>query len=256
MTVGDVLSYIDQLAPFSTQEEWDNSGLLVGAPSEPAERILFALDITQSVIREACIRKASLIVTHHPIMFSPRRRITDEDMEGKLIRQLIKNGISLISAHTNLDRASGGINDILAARCGLSSVTGEGFFRYGVIPEPMRSGSYEDVLSDNLSCTVRRMGPENKIVSRIGVSSGSGGDFWQEAVSLGCDAMVTGEMKHHLALAAADAGLVVFECGHYATEVPGIHALAETLQKSLDRIKCNVRVFVSESPAYAFSQQP
>lgn len=255
MTVCEVLSMIDSFAPFSTQEEWDNSGLLIGSLSDPVSGILMSLDVTEPVIREALERKASLIITHHPLMIASRNRITDEDMEGRIISLLIRSRISLISAHTNLDRAAGGINDSLAIRCGLRQVTGEGFFRSGFLQEAVPPAALADMLAASLSCTVRVMGPADRKVRRIGVSSGSGGDSWKEAVRSGCDAFVTGEMKHHLALAAADAGLPVLECGHHATEEPGIRALGETLQKSFDTLKYKVGIFISEIPPYSFSQQ-
>ena len=256
MTVSDIYAIIDSLAPFSSQEEWDNSGLLVGSPSDPVAGILLALDLSGPVIREACSKGASLIITHHPVMFSPRRRITDEDVEGRLISELIRRGISLISAHTNLDRAPGGINDTLAKKCGFSVFSGEGFFRFGSLQHPMCARDYSIFLSKSLSSAVRIMGPEDHIVSMVGMSSGGGSDSWQEAAASGCDAFITGEMKHHLALSAADAGIVVFECGHFATEEPGIRAFAETLQKEVNRIQYNIGIFISEIPAYSFSQQP
>ena len=256
MNVRDIVFIIDAIAPFVSQEEWDNSGLLVGSPSDPVTGILFALDVTEAVIDEAERLHASVIVAHHPLMFSPRRRLTDEDYEGRLISRLISLHISLIAAHTNLDRAPGGINDMLAAVCGLNVVAGEDFFRFGTLSEPMSAGDYAALLRESLSCTVRMMGPGDRTIRRVGVSSGGGSDAWETAVSCGCDAFVTGEMKHHLALAAADAGLVTLECGHYATEEPGIRALAEALQKSLDTLEWNIGVFVSEVPAYSFPQQP
>ena len=256
MTVADICSIIDRIAPFSSQEEWDNSGLLVGSPSDSVTAVLFALDVTEPVIREAQSRGASLIVTHHPLMFSPRQRVTDEDSEGRLIASLIRGGISLIAAHTNLDRAAGGINDTLAGRCGLSDISGEGFFRSGRLPESSGVVDYVHFLEKALSCTVRIMGPANRQVRKVGVSSGGGSDAWKEAANTGCDVFVTGEMKHHLALSAADAGMTVLECGHFATEEPGIRSLAETLQTEFIRIKYNIGVYVSEIPAYSFSQQP
>ena len=122
MTVQDILAMIDAVAPFETQEEWDNCGLLVGSPRQEVSGILFALDVTEPVIDEAIRLGASLIITHHPLMFSPVRRITDEDYEGRLITRMLANRLSMISAHTNLDRAPDGISDVLAALCGLSDI--------------------------------------------------------------------------------------------------------------------------------------
>ncbi len=256
MTVGDILTRIDALAPFDTQEEWDNSGLLVGSARDSVRKILFALDVTEKVIDEACALGASLIVTHHPLMFSSRKNLTDDDYEGRLILRMIREHISLIAAHTNLDRSPGGINDTLALCCGLRDISGEGFIRFGSLPSPVAAVDFSTFLSDKLSCTVRLAGPETVRIRQVAVASGGGGEFWDCAKAGGCDAFITGEIRHHHALAAADAGLVVFECGHYATEEPGIRALAAALQKDSDVIKYKLGIYVSEIPVYAFPKQP
>ena len=256
MNVRTIYNLIHTVAPFDTQQEWDNSGLLVGSPAQEVTSILFALDVTQPVIDEAVALGAQLIVTHHPLMFSAIRSLTDDNYEGRLIRRLVQENISLISAHTNLDQATGGINDTLAALCGLVEVSGDGFFRSGFLPEPMTVRAFADLLGENLETTVRVLAPENRMVRRIGLCSGSGGDEWTRALEAGCDAFVSGEIKHHYALALADAGIAALECGHYATEEPGLAALAEALQNSLNHVECNVRVFVSAVPAYSFAQQP
>jgi dinuclear metal center YbgI/SA1388 family protein len=256
MTVQDILALINAVAPFETMEEWDNCGLLVGSSRREVSGILFALDVTEPVIDEAVRLGASLIITHHPLMFSPVRRITDEDYEGRLISRMLENRLSMIAAHTNLDRASGGINDVLAAVCGLSDVSGSDFFRAGTLPSPVCARDYADRLAGILSTVVRVYGPADRMLNRVGLSSGSGGDSWTEASAAGCDAFVTGEIHHHVALAAADAGLVVFECGHFATEEPGLRALAQALQNSLNTVECNVGVYISEIPAYSFPQHP
>ena len=252
MTVREIISIIDTVAPFSTQEEWDNSGLLIGSPSDEVTGILLALDVTDRVIDEACALGASLIITHHPLMFVPRKTMTDEDYEGRLLARLIRSRISLISAHTNLDQASGGVNDVLAALCGISGVSGEGFVRFGSLTVPMNAEQLADKLAETLSCTVRLMGPGDIVISQAAVASGGGGEFWKTALDAGCQAFITGEIRHHEALAAADSGLVTLECGHFATEEPGIRALAQSLQTVLDHVEYKVGVFVSEIPAYAF----
>ena len=256
MNVEMIYNLIHAVAPFDTQMDGDNSGLLVGSPSQENKNILFALDVTEPVIDEAVALGAELIVTHHPLMFSAIRSLTDETYEGRLIRRLVKENISLISAHTNLDRAVGGINDTLAALCGLVEITGDGFFRAGFLPEPMTVRSFADLLEQNLETTVRIMAPEDRLIRRVGLCSGSGGDEWVHAAETGCDAFVSGEIKHHYALAMADSGIAAFECGHYATEEPGLAALSEALQNSLNHVECNVRVFVSAVSAYSFPRTP
>ena len=256
MNVQTIYDIINTVAPFDTQMEGDNSGLLVGSPAQEVKNILFALDATEPVIDEAAAIGAQLVVTHHPLMFDAFHTLTDETYEGRLIRRLVRENISLIAAHTNLDRAVGGINDTLAALCGLVEVSGDDFFRCGFLPQPMTARAFADMIGENLETTVRVMAPEDRIVRRIGLCSGSGGSEWHRAVEAGCDAFVSGEIKHHYALAMADAGIAAFACGHFETEEPGLAALAEALQNSLNHVESNVRVYVSAVPAYSFPLRP
>ncbi len=256
MNVQMIYDLIHTVAPFDLQMDWDNSGLLVGSPLQEVNKVLFALDVTQPVLDEASALGAQLIVTHHPIFLDPVRTLTDESYEGRLARRLIRENISLIAAHTNLDRAQGGINDTLAALCGLVEVTGDGFFRSGFLPRSMSAREYADLLEENLETTVRIMGPETRAVRRVGLCSGSGGSEWTCAAEAGCDAFVSGEIRHHHALALADAGITAFECGHFATEEPGLAALAEALQNAVSHVECNVRVFVSAVSAYSNPRRP
>ena len=252
MTVHDFYLLLNKIAPFETQAEFDNSGLLVGSPTAKVSCVLLALDVTESVIDEAVSLGAQLIITHHPLMFSARRQLTDEDYEGRLIRRLVREDISLIAAHTNLDQAPCGVNDTLAELCGLTEVTGEGFFRCGVLPEAMTASACAEELGRRLGTTVRLMGPEDAVIRKIGLCSGGGSDEWTSAADAGCDAFLSGEIKHHVALAMTDRGMVAFECGHFATEEPAMEVLAVALQKALPAVEYNVRVYVSEVPAYAF----
>ncbi len=256
MTVKELYDMIDRIAPFSTQMEGDNSGFLVGSAAQEVTGILFALDVTEPVIEEAAALGAQLIVTHHPLMFDPLRTLTDDDYEARLIRRLAREDISLIAAHTCLDRAPGGVNDTLAELCGLTEVTGKGFFRCGLLPAPLSAWEYAEQLKAALRTEVRLMGPGDAVIRKVGLCSGSGGSEWPAAAETGCDAFVSGEIKHHFGLAMAGSGIVGLECGHFATEEPGIRALASALQKALNTIECNVRIYVSKVSAYSFPRQP
>ena len=253
MTVKDLYEIIDRIAPFSTQMEGDNSGFLVGSVSQEVTAVLFALDVTEPVIDEAVSLGAQLIVTHHPLLMNPVRTLTDSDYESRLVRRLSRENISFIAAHTNLDQAPGGVNDTLAERCGLAGVSGDAFFRFGLLPEPVTAYEYADRLKNSLRTDVRLIGPGNALIRKVGLCSGSGGSEWPRAAETGCDAFVSGEIKHHFGLAMADSGIVGLECGHFATEEPGIRALAAALQKALNQIECNLRIYVSDIAAYSFT---
>ena len=256
VTVGMIEEMLNSLAPMETAEGYDNVGALVGKRDQKVTKILVALDATMDVAKEAEKIGAELIVTHHPLMFSPFHALTDGNYEGRLIRRLTRENISLIAAHTNLDQAPGGINDTLAAACGLTDVTGEGFFRSGLLPKPMTVREFADELCGRLRTTVRVMGPEDRIIRKAGLCSGGGSDMWHDAVETGCDAFVSGEIKHHWGLALADSSVIGFECGHFATEEPGVRALAAALQKELNQVECKVRIYVSGISAYSFPRQP
>lgn len=253
LTVQQVLDFINERAPFETQVAYDNSGLLVGDPAAEVRGIHVALDVTNLVIDEAIENGANLIVTHHPMMFSPIKRLVETDYEARLLCRLIRSGISLIAAHTNLDQAPGGINDVLAEAIGLTNVTGEGFLRVGTLPKPMPAAALAASISLRLGDVVRVMGDGTRIVTSVGMCSGSGSDEWQAAAAMGAEAFLTGEVKHHHALAAADSGVVLLEAGHHATEAPGIFALGNALQNWPDIVQCNVRVYMSGAPAYQTS---
>lgn len=237
MTLQQLYDFIDLLAPFETQLDFDNSGLLVGDRSMTITGIHVALDLTDAVLDEAIAHGANVIVTHHPLMFHPIQSLTADNAEARLLQRLIKADFGLISAHTNLDRAPGGMNDVLAAAAGLTHVSGEGFLRVGDLPAAMTADAYADFLSNALHTTVRRMGPGDGVIHRVGVCSGAGSDDWASAAQAGADGFISGEIRHHHALAAVAEGMVCFECGHHATEEPGIFALADTLQKHADAVQ-------------------
>lgn len=255
LIVQQVYNWINEIAPFETQVAYDNSGLLVGDPAREVTGIHFALDVTNLVIDEAIGNGANLIITHHPLMFSPIKRLVETDYQARLLCRLIRHGISLIAAHTNLDQAVGGVNDALARRIGLTGVTGEGFVRVGTLPRPMSAGALADHISERLGDVVRVMGQPDAVVSKVGMCSGSGSDEWPAAAAMGAQAFLTGEVKHHIALEAADAGVVLLEAGHHATEVPGIFALADALQNRLNDVQYSVRIFSSSALAYQTSMR-
>ena len=250
LTVQQVYDFINERAPFETQLAFDNSGLLVGHPDNEVTGIHFALDVTNHVIDEAIANGANLIVTHQPMMFSAIKRLVETGHEARLLCRLIRAGISLISAHTNLDQAPGGCNDVLAQTIGLTDIEGEGFVRVGALPHPMTTVELAAHIGENLGDVVRVMGDPAAVITKVGMCSGSGADEWPAAAAIGAQAFLTGEVKHHIALEASDAGVVMLEAGHHATEEPGIFALAKALQMSELGVQYNVRVSLSSAKAY------
>lgn len=245
VTVGKVLELLNAIAPLEAAEEWDNVGLLAGRMDASVERILCALDLTQSVLDEAEEKGAQLIVTHHPILFRGRKNLREDDSEGRLLCRLIRSGIALIAMHTNFDNAHPGVNDVLAQKLNLQDVEPlESGMCIGSVEE-MTLAEFAQVVRENLNTPVRVYGNGEKVVRRAAVMGGSGGDYGLIAQRACADVFVTGEVSYHRAMTFADEGLCVIEAGHAETENPAILMLANGLQNALNDVQYNVNVFCS-----------
>lgn len=217
-TVFDFYRCLDELAPFSTQLSWDNSGLLVGDFAQQVHTCVLALDVTEEVIRFAKKHGAQLIVTHHPVIFGSIRNVTAESLVWRLARE----NISVISAHTNLDLAEGGVNDALAAALRLQNVrpfeNEDGLGRIGELPGKMEPAAFAGYVRERLGLRSDIAFTKHDPVRTVAVIGGAGGDYLQAAALCGADAYLTGELRHHEWMAAQALPLSVYTAGHYATE--------------------------------------
>ncbi|MBR3795814.1 MAG: Nif3-like dinuclear metal center hexameric protein [Clostridia bacterium] len=245
-TAADIERLVGEIAPYALAEQWDNVGLLAGRRGTKVTRVLTALDLTDGVIDEAQALGAQVIVTHHPVMMDARRRLTDEDREGRLLLRLAECGMALIAAHTNFDSAPGGVNDTLMMLMGAEDVQGEACLRVGNLPEGTTFGRLCERAQQKLHGAIRAYGAADTVVTRLGCCSGAGGGFFAEAKAQGADCFITGEIKHHVALDAMDAGVCVIEAGHFETENPACEVMAKGLQNACDALKYNVTVFCSK----------
>ena len=243
-TVTDILQFIETLAPRDLKMDWDNVGLLCGSKSKPVTKVLVALDPFEHVCKEAADWGAELIVTHHPLIFQAPKSITDETSIGRAIMTLCAHDISAMNAHTNLDCAEGGVNDVLAQTLGLSDISvighGEnGLLRCGYVPEQ----SLEDFLSDvtvALGCSGLRYVNSNKPVRKVAVGGGSCADGMLDAKAAGCDTFVTADVKYNQFWDAQDLGLNLIDAGHFATENPIVPVLAVKIAAAFPEIQVKI----------------
>jgi len=247
-TVADILHFIESIAPPYMAESWDNVGLLCGRREKQVTKILVALDPFASVIQEAIEEKADLIVTHHPLIFRDNLMAVNEDTQtGRNLLTLMENGIAAINAHTNLDLAPGGINDILAATLGLRDVsiihpegTDEAGQPYGLL----RSGTVDaQSLPEFLACVKEKLGCQGlryvdggKSVCKVAVGGGSCADGMFEAVAAGCDTFVTSDIKYNQFRTAFELGLNLIDAGHFHTENPTMPILARKLREAFPKV--------------------
>lgn len=244
-TVGTIEALIHAYADMSTAEEYDNVGALVGRRDQKVGRILVALDATMDVVREAEEIGAELIVTHHPLMFHSRKNLMEEDSEGKILCEMVRARLSLIAAHTNLDQTFLSGSACCAKLLNLRDIRQEGYLFLGELPKPLTAAQLKEAISQTISFPVRCYGDENKVISTLAIGGGACDGEWQEAMKLGAQAFLTGEVRHHNALAAAMEGFVILDGGHYGTEAPLVPFLAEYLQNKLNDVQYEVTVFPS-----------
>lgn len=228
MYIKDVIRTMEDYAPPHLAEAWDNVGLLIGNESLPVTKIIAALDINDAVIDEALNNNANLIITHHPLIFSPLSSITAETPLGRRIIKLIKNDIAVFSAHTNLDKTSGGTNDTLFRKLGftlkqnLFDTPDEHPGLIGELKDETTLLGFAAFLKDRLELpNITITGDKNSSVKRVALCTGSGGDikYIEEARTKNCDVYITGDIKYHTAQYATDLGLCLIDATHYATEV-------------------------------------
>lgn len=244
--VKDIVSIIDALAPFDTALPWDNVGLLAGDPEAEVTCIVTALDVTPGVIGEAKTQGAQLIVTHHPILFSPVRRVCADDPQGRLIVSMLEAGISMIAAHTNWDLAGGGSNDALMQAAGFAGAVGEGALRTAELTPPLAPDALQQALCRSLKTQALFYGDRTRPVRRLACCSGAGGEELSAAARTGADCYLTGELKHHELLEAMQLGLRVALVGHGPSEEPAADALNRALQSQADALQYSIRVIRSK----------
>lgn len=235
ITVQQVLEEMRRIAPPELAESWDNVGLLVDA-GRPVDAILTTLDITAPVVEEAVKQGCTLIVSHHPVIFDPIKRVTAQDLPALLLA----GGVSAICMHTNLDAAPGGVNDTLAELLGMRDTIpfADGCGRIGTV-NATSAKALAELCQDTLGPGVHYVEADHPVL-RLAEVSGAGGSYWKEALELGADCLVTGEANHHVACDAKQQGMGLVAAGHWATERPIAAVLAKRLSEAFPDISVTV----------------
>ena len=252
-----LLSLMRDLAPESeTEPGFDDSvGLLVGSESGKTRGALLCLDCTESVVREAADKGYSLVISHHPAIFRGISLVTDDTPTGRMILAAARAGISVYSAHTNLDFCEGGINDYAAELLGLSDVRpiyAEEGVRVG------RMGEITPVSARTLAKKCAKIfgderaavaGDEYKQVKTVAIVCGGGGsiDLLELAANKGADCYITGDVPHHVALYARECGTPIVVLSHYRAERIYMKRLGELLSERAARERMDAAIEVSET---------
>ena len=229
MKVREIYDFLNECFPVETACDFDNAGLLIGDEEAEVKRALVTLDCTLRAAKKAEEEGCQLIISHHPVIFSPIKRV----LSGSLPYELAKNGISVISMHTNMDMGDGGVNDCLCRVLELKGIVKYaaqgGYILRGGTTDPVSADDFARKLKNVLKGGVKYCDGGRKI-EKVLVCSGSGGEFAEDAVLGGYDALVTADVKHHQFLFAAESGISLFDAGHFETEDIVVEPLKELLR--------------------------
>lgn len=227
-TVKNIYDYINSIAPFETQEEWDNSGHLIGNFRKEVKKCVMALDATKEVCLFAKEIGADLVLTHHPIIFGT----IDSVKSGTAVYTLASSDIACICAHTNFDLAYGGINDNLAGILGLKNARhiDNSFLVAGELEYEMSIDDFAEFVSDKLDCRGLRYTKTDETIKTVALGGGACEDEWEIAMQ-NADCFLTGDMKYHKMLDAAEEGFAVISAGHFETENKAFLMLKDKLEK-------------------------
>ena len=244
MQCKDIMAMIEGTYPKSAALGFDNVGLQAGRSEKEVRRIYLALDTTDAVIEEAIAQEADMLITHHPLIFSPLKHITDEDFIGRRLLKLIRSDISYYAMHTNYDvlgmaELSGKIMDLQNGEVLDVTYTDEegnpeGIGRIGNLEKEMTLEECCVYVKHRLDLgSLKVFGDMQKKVHRLAISPGSGKSSIAVALEKGADVLVTGDIGHHDGIDAVEQGLAVIDAGHYGTEYIFIEDMKQFFEKKL-----------------------
>lgn len=237
----EVTKKIESVIPLSWAEEWDNPGLLVGDPEWETRRIAVSLDATLKSVRMARERGADLLVTHHPAFIHPVSRLSPESAPGAAVFEAIIQRVALYGIHTSWDVSPEGVNRILAARAGLANAVpllgGEGgawgLGAIGDLDVPTSLPKLASLLREAWGLSwIRCFGNNGKMVQKLALCGGAGGEMVNEAVRKGAEVFITADLRHHQLLECGFHGLPLLDCDHGEMESASLPRLAEIIMSA------------------------
>lgn len=233
----EITGFIETKYPLSLAETYDNVGLLIGSYDAIISKVLVCLEINDEVIDEAINNNVDMIISHHPLIFTPFKKIIYSSPTSHFIARLIKADICVYGLHTNFDNAENGMNDVLSELLGLNNINklGNGTGRYGILYNSMFLYELCNIVKSKLNInSLRVIGNLNSKVERVAVVGGAGCDFIDDAIALHCDVFITGDVKHHSALDAINYGINIIDASHYSTEIIAIPFIVALLRELTD----------------------
>ncbi len=243
-TLSQIVEIADRLFPFDTAENWDNCGIQIGEPARQIRSIAVSLDPTPQTVAFASAHSCQLLLTHHPVLLEPIRNLIPGNLPADTLLRAAQAGVDILSLHTNLDAAEGGLNDELARLMGLQEIItppAAPCARTGRLPFPMRVRDLAAKVAQDLNIPhVRIVSDAERAVETVFCVSGSGMGYLEHALRHRADVMITGDVRYHATREAEAAGMPVIDAGHYGLEKIAIPLLIRSFQSEFDRIGLEV----------------
>ena len=258
--IQQVLCALEQFAPLPLQESWDNAGLQIGLTEAEVSGALLCLDVTDKVIDEAIAKGCNLVVSHHPLLFRGLKQVTDANDVQRTVRKAIKHDVCVISMHTNMDNAIGGVNFKIAERLGAVPAipAGKPMIPAGKaldtalqkvpmvmaqMAEPMEARRFISLVKERFGVKCAMC---NELLQRpirtVAICGGAGDFMLDEAISQGADAFITGEMHYHQYF-GHEQQIQICVIGHYESEQFTSEIFRDIIQKECPGVAC----FIAET---------
>ena len=237
MKVKDIVAAIEEFAPASYQSDFDNTGLQVGSPEQEVHGVLGGFDCTVELVQEAVEKGCDMIVTHHPLIYHPIKKLDPADPTAAAVIAAVKAGVAVYSAHTSADKVPAGVSWTMAEKLGLSGVRtlapedpGVGFGVVGDLPEALPAKDAVAMVKKAFGLpVVRTSALVEEPVSRIAMCGGSGTSLIPAAIAAGAQMYVCGDISYHYFFLPK--GFMVVDAGHFETEVEIVKVLVSVIRK-------------------------
>ena len=258
MKAKDIIKVIEDFAPLSIQESWDNSGLCIGSPDDEVSSILIGLDCTESLVDEAVSCGADMIITHHPLIFSGLKKISPDDQTGAAVIKAVRAGICIYAAHTSADKVIAGVSGAMAAKLGLTDVEileedgeGTGLGVVGNLPAPISAEEAIRLVKDRFSLNMMRSSaPVSVPVARIAMCGGSGSSLIKAARKSGAQLYISGDISYHNFFTPE--GFMIMDIGHYESEIEIVDILFSLIKKNFPTFAVRITQNINSNPIYYF----
>ncbi|NLY08664.1 MAG: Nif3-like dinuclear metal center hexameric protein [Tissierellia bacterium] len=259
VTVSDLMREMEEISPIELAEDWDNVGLQIGNPEDEIKGIVISLDVTPKTISTAIENGCNMVLSHHPLIFSPINCIRADEYKGMMITEAIKNGINIYSAHTNLDASDVGVNVQLAKKLQLLNVkipekTAKEqsneirYVRVGELPRAMDELELRSHIEECLSTNDIRLGGRSVgNIDKVMIACGSGAGNIELCANMDYSVLITGDVKYHDYQRAEELGVLLIDAGHFSTEIPMVQALKDLLTE-----KYKGRIIIESHPAFYY----